>query len=221
MRRHALAVAILAGVGALSAAHARDTTDDHRMIDPTLDLAIQLASNPPLFEGLVHHALNPARTSNTRPSRELLDMIASWLSANFDLPGHVERPRVEFVSAAQLVKLRYRGMALDRAAYPDRKTRVEQSVDAPKIEGLYDDRTRVVYLPEGWQGGTAVETSVLVHEMVHHLQNLAGAKFSCPDEREELAFAAQDKWLAIFGKGLAEDFELDRLTVFAKTRCMY
>ena len=70
-------------------------------------------------------------------------------------------------------------------------------------------------------GDTVAETSVLVHEMVHHLQNLADVKFSCPDERERLAYKAQGKWLAVFGKSLAEEFDLDPFTLFAKTLCLH
>ena len=38
---------------------------------------------------------------------------------------------------------------------------------------VYDDATRTIYLAEGWSGATRAELSVLVHEMVHHLQSRA------------------------------------------------
>ena len=29
---------------------------------------------------------------------------------------------------------------------------------------------------------------MLMHKMVHHIQNMAGLKFACPEEREKMAF---------------------------------
>jgi len=59
-----------------------------------------------------------------------------------------------------------------------------------------------------------------VHEMVHHLQNLAGVKFECPAAREKTAYLAQDKWLARFGKSLENDFDVDMFTVVISSACM-
>jgi len=89
----------------------------------------------------------------------------------------------------------------------------------PLIVALYDDRTRTIYLPEPWTGATPAEQSVLVHEMVHHLQNLAGQKFACPQAREKPAYAAQKAWLARFGEDFFEAFETDTMTMLVRTRC--
>src|SRR5262245_48393551 len=76
-------------------------------------------------------------------------------------------------------------------------------------------------LPERWTGTTAAELSVLVHEMVHHVQNVGGLKYQCPQEREKLAYMAQDRWLGLFGHNLEADFELDAFSLLVKTRCLY
>ena len=85
---------------------------------------------------------------------------------------------------------------------------------------VYSDAERTIYLPEGWTGGSAAELSVLVHEMVHHAQNVRGLKFDCPQEREKLAYLAQERWLGLFGRSLAEDFELDPMSLLVKTGCI-
>ncbi len=36
-------------------------------------------------------------------------------------------------------------------------------------------------------------------------------KYACPAEREQLAYLAQEKWLSLFGKNLADEFEPRRL----------
>jgi hypothetical protein len=79
----------------------------------------------------------------------------------------------------------------------------------------------MIYLPEGWTGNTPAELSILVHEMVHHLQNVENLKFECPQEREQLAYKAQERWLGLFGRDLLRDFELDPFTLLVATRCGY
>jgi hypothetical protein len=79
---------------------------------------------------------------------------------------------------------------------------------------------RTIYLPEGWTGRSPSEVSVLVHELVHHLQNVGGLKFECAGERERPAYQAQSRWLELFDKNLAEEFNLDPMTVLVRTNCM-
>jgi hypothetical protein len=92
----------------------------------------------------------------------------------------------------------------------------------PHEEHDFDsDREQTIYLAEGWSGGTAAGLSILVHEMVHHFQNVLGVKHECPQEREKLAYKAQDRWLSLFGHTLETDFELDGFSLLAKTGCFY
>ncbi|HVI62197.1 MAG TPA: DUF6647 family protein [Bradyrhizobium sp.] len=62
---------------------------------------------------------------------------------------------------------------------------------------------------------------MLVHEVVHHFQNVLGLKYECPQEREKLAYIAQDRWLGLFGHSLTGDFALDPFSLFIKTTCFY
>ena len=86
---------------------------------------------------------------------------------------------------------------------------------------IYSNSSQTIYLPQGWTGGTAVELSILVHEMVHHIQHLAGLKYECPQAREKLAYMAQDRWLNLFGGSLAQDFDLDGISLLVKTKCFF
>ena len=65
------------------------------------------------------------------------------------------------------------------------------------------------------------EVSVLVHEVVHHLQTSAKLTYECPAARERLAYAAQEKWLGLFGRSLESDFEIDAFTLKVSTMCGY
>jgi hypothetical protein len=140
-----------------------------------------------------------------------VNSILKWLVAKFDLPAIREAPRIEFVQVAAMAQIRYRGSAGNQAMPLDM---------GRDVVAVYDDTKRTIYLPEGWTGVTPAEQSVLVHEMVHHLQNLGNIKYACPEVREKLAFAAQEQWLELFDRTLASEFELDPFTLLVRTSCL-
>jgi hypothetical protein len=152
----------------------------------------------------------------------LLTAIVTWLSMSFGLPANYDHPRVKLVSPATMNAVQFRGrVPLHSQGVSRAGSQPEHQASQRDVEALYDDDTRTIYLPEGWTGKTPAEVSVLVHEMVHHLQNLAGSKFECPQARERLAYAAQNQWLARSGQNLMDQFELDALTVLLRTKCMH
>jgi hypothetical protein len=140
----------------------------------------------------------------------LLTAIVLWLSANFDLPASYDHPNIEFEPASRIAALRYKGLAVPP---PDPGQR--------EVVAIYDSSTKTIYLREGWIGDTPAELSVLVHEMVHHLQNLGAQKFECPQAREELAYRAQERWLGLLGRDLEHDFQIDPFTRLITTRCVH
>lgn len=159
---------------------------------------------------------------------ELLTAIVLWLSLNYELPASFDHPKIEQVPAAEITYMRYRAFTPERrrevaaaiaqsssaqssSAKPDSKSRA--------VVAIYDDTKRTIYLPDGWTGTTPAELSVLVHEIVHHLQTTGKLKFECPAQREAMAYQAQEKWLGLFGKSLASEFELDEFTVKVSTTC--
>jgi hypothetical protein len=150
--------------------------------------------------------------------RKLMDAITSWLPTQFDLQPVHDRPQIDLVPAAKIVNLGYRRLLLNleiKTAAGDEGPVLGQR----DVVALYDDAARTIYLPEYWRGVTTVEQSVLVHEMVHHFQNVLGIRHSCPQEREKLAYAAQDRWLARSGHSLVDDFDLDPFSLLVRTTC--
>ena len=147
----------------------------------------------------------------------LLTAIALWLSANFGLPATHDLPRVEHVSAIKMADLRYKGLA----RLEPQPTGGPAQPGKREVVAVYDDATRTIYLHDGWTADTPAELSVLVHEMVHHLQNIGELKFECPQERERLAYQAQERWLGLFGRDLERDFEIDPFTLLVSTKCLF
>jgi hypothetical protein len=135
------------------------------------------------------------------------------------LPAVYDHPRIEFVSPEAMQAVRHRRAELGQL-HPLPTGGSAQPNRASKVVAFYDDAARTIYLAEGWTGKSPAELSVLVHEMVHHVQSVAGLKYACPEEREKAAYAAQREWLALFGRNLMKEFKLDPMTLLVRTNCM-
>lgn len=135
----------------------------------------------------------------------LLTAIAAWLTAAFGLPAAADLPRIERLPPARIAEIRYG--AASAGALPD-------------VVAVYRDADRTIVLRDDWIGATPAEVSVLVHEMVHHLQNSAGLASNCAAEREELAYAAQEAWLGLFDQDLEGAFGIGPAEVKLATHCL-
>jgi hypothetical protein len=146
-----------------------------------------------------------------QPRQALTRAISTWLAVDVGLPETDDLPAVSLASPQRMVALRHRDIPSERWG------------SAPAAQGdilaIYDDEARTIYLPQTWTGETPAEISVLVHEMVHHIQNAAGLSYACPEAREELAYLAQERWLAMFGSDLMTEFQLDPMTLLVRTHC--
>jgi hypothetical protein len=145
----------------------------------------------------------------------LLTALVSWVARNSDLPESHQLPTITFASTSQLGALRQRNRP--GAALPARG--VQAASDPLTSLALYEFATQTIHLREDWTGASPAEYSVLVHELVHHLQSLAEIKYECPAEREKLAYRMQSRWLALFGTDLQKEFEIDPFTLLVTTSC--
>jgi hypothetical protein len=158
-----------------------------------------------------------SRADATEAAEQLFEEIVSWLSSNFDLPATRDHPKIEFASKTKLARIR----ATDQA-YWQGLTQEEEidRIGQRSVVAVYDMSSKAIFLSDDWIGKSPVDQSVLVHEIVHHLQNLAQLKFECPAAREKVAYIAQDKWLARFGTNLETEFGVDMFTIVISSACM-
>lgn len=159
-----------------------------------------------------------AQEKSLPPLDSLLQDILVWLPANFDLPTGNIAPAIKFLSKERLAAIRYDRFAVGHDRDSSAATSFGQERD---VVALYDDNSETVFLPIGWTGATPAEQSILVHEIVHHLQKVARLKFDCPMAREKLAYRAQDRWLERFGSSIEEEFEIDKFTLLISSACFY
>ena len=147
-----------------------------------------------------------ASGATPRDAPSLLGMVMLWLTANFELAIAAVRLALVTVPEVELVAMRY-GIAT--AARPG------------EVVAVYEDPSHTIYLSDNWTGSTPAELSVLVHEMVHHLQSVSDMRFACPAEREIVAYRAQEAWLNLFGESLESAFDIDAATLLVATVCTH
>jgi hypothetical protein len=143
------------------------------------------------------------------PGGRLLEALAIWVGAKLGQPVPTSLPRLVFKPSNQVAVLRFKQYASEMV----------QQQALPTIISIYDARENTIYLRDTWSGATAADLSVLVHELVHHFQEVHQAKFECEAAREAKAFELQEKWLKLFGESLEEDFQIDPFTLLARTSC--
>jgi hypothetical protein len=168
------------------------------------------------------HEILPDRTGREPPVslQPLLTAMEAWLAFQFDLPSVERQPHIELAHPSRIAALRYQGL-LSGSGRENAPNGSSDRTSEHDIVAVYSDEAQTIFLPEGWTGTTPAELSILVHELVHHVQNAAGLKYACPQEREKIAYAAQERWLGLFGHTLERDFELDGFSLLVKTRCLY
>lgn len=178
-----------------------------------IDSAAAASSLSQPSQSIDQHVDPSARAADRAAS--MFDEIVRWLAENFELPPTDSAPKVAFASQLDLMKLR----AADRAQWQGFKYD-DDPTNVRNVVAVYDTVATTIYLPLGWTGNSPGDQSVLVHEMVHHLQNIAKLKFECPAAREKVAYLAQDAWLRRFDLSLEDEFGVDMFTVVASSACM-
>lgn len=137
-----------------------------------------------------------------RPGERSLKEISLWVAEMLGEPEAEALPSIRFLSQNAMRAIRHR-----------------EFHSANDVVALYEDATETIFLREGWTGQTTAEISILVHEMVHHLQKQAGLTFACPEAREAQAYAVQAAWLSRYGQSLEREFAINPLTLLVLTNC--
>lgn len=148
----------------------------------------------------------PSLTPNTGQAMDmdiLVTALTAWVAAASGLPQAPDIPSLERTDDILHAAMQTGHVSATR-----------------EILGAYDGETATIFLTRHWDAGDPVEVSILVHELVHHLQHRAGMTYPCPEAREALAFKVQAEWLARFDTDLEADFEIDAVTLKLRTECL-
>jgi hypothetical protein len=108
----------------------------------------------------------------------LVEVLEAWLDANAPWPRRTNPPTIRRLNTDSNFVRQHRN-ASNRSM---------------RRRGLYDPDTQTIYLISPWDSFVAQDVSVLLHELVHHRQAVAGHWY-CPGAQELPAYRLQEKWL--------------------------
>jgi hypothetical protein len=135
-----------------------------------------------------------------------LDHVYAWLARRGAVAPTDRRPRIVARPAGVLAALRH-GSGADPEVFD--------------VIAVYDAESGTIVVRDDWTGATVEDMSILVHEVVHHLQAVSGERFACPADRERAAFAAQADYLAEHRLDLESSFGIDPFTLLVRTTCVW
>ena len=108
-----------------------------------------------------------------------------WVTAQFGHTGPLPNPTVQLASEAQMIQV---------AAATDPESRQWLRDHGLRLGGLYIPDADKIYLLEGLDMDDPRHRSVLVHELVHYVQDQLGVT-GTPQQLEAQAYALQERWL--------------------------
>ncbi|HEX6319095.1 MAG TPA: DUF6647 family protein [Burkholderiales bacterium] len=88
------------------------------------------------------------------------------------------------------------------------------------VPAAYDRATRTVYLRNDWNPVDLRSRARLLHELVHHVQNVNGVPYDCPASREPEAYNLALQWLE--EEGAADPYAtlgIDEFSIWILSRC--
>lgn len=139
--------------------------------------------------------------------KALMLALMTWASAHTGLPVPEAIPHIKQFGQCSIQKIAWPGLACDEEQGPI---------------AIYDHRTMTVYLPRSWSSDSLFHVSILLHELVHHMQAEAGMEMTggCSGSRIELpAYQAQIDWLAAAGVDPHETMGINAFYLRLRTSC--
>jgi hypothetical protein len=146
-----------------------------------------------------------------------------WISQATGMPVP-EPPPLAYTTPKQMVIMTY---GCDQSPVLQGNEQLCKSLDGgapnaspPEILAFYQDKTGIVYLKKGWTGDTLREKSILLHELVHHMQYKSGVDPKiCSAKLEDQAYKLQDRWLRERGSTLEKEIKINEFFLLMITQC--
>ena len=113
-----------------------------------------------------------------------------WIAAQFGHPGSFPAPNVQFASESRMI---------GAAATADPRIRDLAAAHRGTLGGLYLPDSDTIYLRREIDLDNPEHQAILVHELVHYVQDQLGIAGSV-DTLEAQAYALQERWLAEQGR---------------------
>ena len=111
--------------------------------------------------------------------KEIIMALMIWIGANTNFNVDVPDPKVLFVTQDQLEQAYYGG----------------EKYEGVTLYGFYDTKLNLIILPDTWDRTVPWNLSVLLHEVIHYLQDVNQMKYPCVEEMEKDTWPLQKQYL--------------------------
>lgn len=111
--------------------------------------------------------------------KTIIAAMLLWIGANTNYDVNLSHPSITFLSQEKLEHMYTKG---------------KQMSDS-ELHGFYDTQKDIIYLPDTFNMYDAWQKGVLLHELIHYVQDQNNAKFNCTAEMEAEAWPLQKKYL--------------------------
>lgn len=127
--------------------------------------------------------------------KTLISIMMVWISINtgFVVP---DEPLIVYMTPLEIKMYAY-GCYDDPIPIGNEDACDSNTVIAGTPKALYDPTIKTILLAEDFKPDTILNQSILLHELIHHLQyyNNYDKEIECHGKLEEQAYTLQDKWL--------------------------
>ena len=111
--------------------------------------------------------------------KEIITALMIWLGANSDFNVNMDIPTVIFLPQDQMEQQYYGG---------------KKHSDI-NLHAFYDTENDIIVLPDTWDRREPWDLSVLLHEIIHYVQDQNEVRFNCVQEMEVKTWPLQQKYL--------------------------
>lgn len=137
---------------------------------------------------------------------ELMMSLMIWIATVTALPVPNAVPEIERLDGRQMWDMLHTDIPYESRGSSD-------------VIAIYNLEKRIMHLRHDWAPKGHKNLSVLVHELVHHMQSEAGKKFACRGEMEREAYEVQIAYLDKYGLKIEELFQINAMFLMAVTSC--
>ena len=148
---------------------------------------------------------------------EIITSLMLWIAAatGWPIPDH---PKITYIEDGyQFFRLSH-----ECDAKPNQPVCDTYNGEDTNILGLYNHLTKTIYLNKEFWWASVRDQSILLHELVHHMQYSRDSEFyrkQCKGDLEKEAYDLQEIWLKERGRTLYDTIELGPLFRYILTRC--
>lgn len=136
------------------------------------------------FFGIITSLILTASVANANP---IFEEYIDWIVANSDFEYNGESlPTVERASREMLMIMLYGEEVVAQAE--------KNNNHLPEAEAIYDDETDTIFLPHETDLEDFANHYIIVHELVHYLQDINGITDECLGRLEIPAYKLHAKW---------------------------